>query len=119
MKIAVLKERRFDETRVAATPETVKKLKAAGHTIVVQRGAGHAANYPDAQYEQAGATVVDNAYTGSQIVLKVRAPQGDEIAQLAAGTRVIGMFDPHRNPDLDRFASQGVSVVTVTSTSLP
>ncbi|TXH23031.1 MAG: Re/Si-specific NAD(P)(+) transhydrogenase subunit alpha [Elusimicrobia bacterium] len=110
MQIGIPAEIVAGETRVAATPETVKKLKAAGHTIVVQRGAGHAANYPDAQYEQAGATVVDNAYTGSQIVLKVRAPQGDEIAQLAAGTRVIGMFDPHRNPDLDRFASQGVSV---------
>ena len=59
MQIGIPAEIVAGETRVAATPETVKKLKAAGHTIVVQRGAGHAANYPDAQYEQAGATVVD------------------------------------------------------------
>ncbi len=110
MQIGIPAEISAGEARVAATPDTVKKLVASGHTVLVQRGAGQAANYPDAQFEQAGATLTDDAYTGSQIVLKVRAPQGEEISRLAAGTKVIGMFDPYRNPDLDAFAAQGVSV---------
>ncbi len=110
MQIGIPAETIAGETRVAATPETVKKLKAAGHAVVVQRGAGQAASYPDAQYEQAGATLSDDAYSGSQIILKVRAPHGEEIERLAPGTRIIGMFDPYRNPDLDAFAAKNVSV---------
>ena len=54
----------------------------AGHSIVIQRGAGVKAAYIDSAYEQVGATITDDAYTGSQIILKVRAPKGDEIQSL-------------------------------------
>jgi NAD(P) transhydrogenase subunit alpha len=109
MQIGIPAETVAGETRVAATPETVKKLIAAGHTVAVQRGAGVAANYIDSAYESVGAQLTDNAYTGNQMILKVRAPVGDEIKQLAANTIVVGMFDPYRNPELDDFASAQVS----------
>lgn len=109
MQIGIPAESVAGETRVAATPETVKKLTASGHTVVVQRGAGVKAAYIDSAFEQAGAKITDDAYTGSQIILKVRAPKADEIQKISANTIVIGMFDPHRNPDLDAFAAQGLT----------
>ncbi|GAA5016913.1 Re/Si-specific NAD(P)(+) transhydrogenase subunit alpha [Acinetobacter puyangensis] len=109
MQIGIPTETLTGEHRVAATPETVKKLTSAGHTVVVERGAGVKAAYIDSAYEQAGAKITDNAYQGSQIVLKVRAPHGDEISQLEAKSIVVATFDPYRNPELDRFASQNVS----------
>ncbi|CAM4415495.1 Re/Si-specific NAD(P)(+) transhydrogenase subunit alpha [Acinetobacter dispersus] len=109
MQIGIPTETILGESRVAATPETVKKLINAGHSIVIQRGAGVKAAYIDSAYEQVGATITDDAYTGSQIILKVRAPKGDEIQKLAANTTVIAMFDPYRNPELDQFANQQVS----------
>lgn len=109
MQIGIPAETVAGETRVAATPDTVKKLAGAGHTVVVERGAGVAANYIDSAYEQAGAKLTDDAYAGSQIILKVRAPQGDDIKKLAANAIVIAMFDPYRNPELDAFAAQQVN----------
>jgi len=66
MQIGIPAESVAGETRVAATPETVKKLIAAGHTIVVERGAGVKASYIDSTFEQAGAKITDDAYQGSQ-----------------------------------------------------
>lgn len=109
MQIGIPTETVAGESRVAATPETVKKLINAGHCIVIQRGAGVKAAYIDSAYEQVGATITDDAYTGSQIILKVRAPSGDEIQKLAANTTVVAMFDPYRNTELDQFAAQQVS----------
>ena len=109
MQIGIPTETVVGESRVAATPETVKKLINAGHRIVIQRGAGVKAAYIDSAYEQVGATITDDAYTGSQIILKVRAPSGDEIQKLAANTTVVAMFDPYRNTELDQFAAQQVS----------
>ncbi|GAB3047749.1 Re/Si-specific NAD(P)(+) transhydrogenase subunit alpha [Acinetobacter apis] len=109
MQIGIPTELVAGENRVAATPETVKKLITNGHTIVIQRGAGVKSAYIDSAYEQAGATLVDNAYEGSQIILKVRAPTGEEITPIASGTVVVAMFDPYRNPELDQFAQQGIS----------
>ena len=109
MQIGIPTETVAGESRVAATPETVKKLINAGHSIVIQRGAGVKAAYIDRAYEQVGATITDDAYTGSQIILKVRAPKGEEIQKLAANTTVVAMFDPYRNPELDQFAAQQVS----------
>jgi NAD(P) transhydrogenase subunit alpha len=109
MQIGIPTETVVGESRVAATPETVKKLINAGHSVVIERGAGVKAAYIDSAYEQVGATITDDAYTGSQIILKVRAPKGDEIQKLAANTTVVAMFDPYRNPELDQFATQQVS----------
>lgn len=82
MQIGIPTETVVGESRVAATPETVKKLINAGHSVVIERGAGVKAAYIDSAYEQVGATIADDAYTGSQIVLKVRAPKGAEIQNL-------------------------------------
>ncbi len=109
MQIGIPTETIAGENRVAATPETVKKLISAGHHVVIERGAGVKAAYIDNAYEQVGATITDNAYQGSQLILKVRAPHSDEIQKLSANTTVVAMFDPYRNPDLDAFADQNVS----------
>ncbi|WP_180053910.1 Re/Si-specific NAD(P)(+) transhydrogenase subunit alpha [Acinetobacter sp. YH12236] len=109
MQIGIPAETVVGENRVAATPETVKKLISAGHSVVIERGAGAKAAYIDSAYEQVGAKITDDAYTGSQIVLKVRAPKGEEIQKLSANTTVVAMFDPYRNTELDQFAAQNVS----------
>lgn len=109
MQIGIPVETVAGEHRVAATPETVKKLISAGHSVLIERGAGVKAAYLDSAYEQMGAKITEDAYTGSQLILKVRAPQGEEIAKLAAQTVVVAMFDPYRNPELEQFAAQQVS----------
>ncbi len=109
MHIGIPAETVTGETRVAATPDTVKKLVAGGHTVLVQHGAGVRASYIDSAYEQAGAVLIDDVYTNAQMLLTVRAPQGDAIKRLNAGTIVVGMFDPYRNPELDTFATQHVA----------
>src|SRR3569833_1179425 len=79
MKIAILKERRPHETRVAATPETVKKLKALGAEITIAAGAGSAAAYTDQAYSEAGANLVPDAAAGAwagDIIYKVQRPMG-------------------------------------------
>ena len=72
MQIGIPAETVVGENRVAATPETVKKLISAGHSVVIERRAGVKAAYIDSAYEQVGATLTDDAYTGSQMILKVR-----------------------------------------------
>ena len=109
MQIGIPTETVAGESRVAATPETVKKLIGAGHSVVIERGAGKKAAYIDSAYEQVGAKITEDAYTGSQIILKVRAPQGDEIQKLTPNTTVVAMFDPYRNTELDQFAEKQVN----------
>ena len=74
MQIGIPTETIVGEHRVAATPETVKKLVSAGHRVIMERGAGRKAAYIDSAYEQVGAEIKDDAYAGSQIILKVRVP---------------------------------------------
>lgn len=109
MQIGIPAETVVGENRVAATPETVKKLISAGHSVIIERGAGLKAAYIDSAYEQVGAKITDDAYTGSQLILKVRAPKGDEIQKLNPNTTIVAMFDPYRNTELDQFAAQNVS----------
>lgn len=99
MRIAVLKERRAGETRVAATPETVKKLIGLGTTVAVEAGAGLRSGVTDAAYAEAGAEIAPDAATalaGAGIVLKVRAPLGtgegelDELSLIPRGAILIG-----------------------------
>ncbi|MCE9550242.1 MAG: NAD(P)(+) transhydrogenase (Re/Si-specific) subunit alpha, partial [Betaproteobacteria bacterium] len=96
MRIGIPMETRAGETRVAATPETVKKMLAAGHAVMVQQGAGAGASIPDADYQAAGATLVSAAdvYAQAEIMLRVKAPTGDELAKLAAKTVLIGLLSP-------------------------
>src|SRR4051812_25635679 len=99
MRIGIPTEIRPGETRVAATPETVKKLSAGAlHSIVVERGAGTGANIPDAAFEAAGATIVDTAaavYSHAELLLKVRGPDACEVALLRPGTILVGLLSPH------------------------
>jgi len=96
MKISVLKERRPGETRVAATPETVKKLVGLGHTITVESGAGTVAGFPDSAFSDAGASVATGAAAaaGADIVFKVRRPEPGEIAALPEGAALIALMEP-------------------------
>jgi NAD(P) transhydrogenase subunit alpha len=94
MRIGIPAETRAGETRVAATPETVKKL-AAQHQLIVQSGAGIAASVTDEAYVAAGATIGSAADAfGTDIVLKVRAPEPQERAQIKPGAVLIGMLNP-------------------------
>jgi NAD(P) transhydrogenase subunit alpha len=94
MRISVPAETRPGETRVAATPETVKKL-AAKHQVLVQSGAGVPASVTDEAYAAAGAQIVAAAEAWSaDVILKVRAPNAEERAQIKPGTVVIGMLNP-------------------------
>lgn len=109
MQIGIPKETAAFERRVAATPDTVKKMVAAGHSVRLEKGAGADAAYADSAYADAGAQLVDDALTDSEIVLVVQAPADEQIDRLAEGSLVIGLFDPYRNVDLQRFAERGVS----------
>ena len=97
MKISVLKERRAGETRVAATPETVKKLVGLGHTVTIESGAGTVAGFPDSAFTEAGAAIAAGAAAaaaGSDIVFKVRRPEPAEIAALPEGAALIALMEP-------------------------
>jgi len=111
MRIGIPAEIYPGETRVAATPETVKKLAAGGrHTITVQSGAGQGAFIPDAEYQAAGATMAASAaelYAGSDMVLKVRRPEPTELPLLRSGTVLVGLLSPHEG--FDGIAATGVS----------
>lgn len=98
--IAVTKERRAGETRVAAVPETVKKLIAQGFSVVVEVGAGAGASFPDADYQAAGATLAKtakDALAKADILFKVRAPEADEIAAIKPGTLVVATLNPYQD----------------------
>jgi len=113
MKLGIPAETRPAETRVAATPETVKKLTASGHhTVFVQSGAGAGASIPDEHYTVAGATIVGTAaeiYSQAEIVLKVRGPDAQELAQMRSGQILIGLLNPHNREGLATLAKQGVT----------
>ncbi|MEJ1127959.1 Re/Si-specific NAD(P)(+) transhydrogenase subunit alpha [Variovorax sp. CCNWLW225] len=110
MLIGVPAETTAGETRVAVTPETVKKLVTAGHTIRVQSGAGVAASVTDAAYIAAGAEITDVAGAfGADMVLKVRSPNDAEAALMKPGTVVIGMLNPFDAAGLQRLATAGLT----------
>src|SRR3954466_15320289 len=102
MRIGVPAETRAGETRVAATPETVKKL-AAKNELRVQAGAGAASSIPDQEYEAAGAKIVGSAAEAfdAEIVLKVRAPGDSESNYLKSGSILVGLLDPFNAQGLE------------------
>lgn len=107
MRIGVVRETRSDEQRVAATPETVKKLKDKGHEVVVERGAGVASSILDADFAAAGAHLVDGAAAwSSELVLKVQRPMprgdGHEADKLAHGATVVSFVYPGDDPEMNR-----------------
>jgi NAD(P) transhydrogenase subunit alpha len=110
MRIGIPAETRQGETRVAATPETIKKLIAPGHKVIVQSGAGVPASLPDDAFAAVGAEMgtASDAF-GCDIVLKVRAPSADERALMKSGTALIGMLNPFDAEGIAGMASTGLS----------
>lgn len=116
MLIGIPKETAAGETRVAATPETVKKFAALGCKIVVQSGAGLAASCTDAAYEAAGASIAADAAAtlkDADIVLKVVGPDAEETALIKQGATVLAAFAPHANEFLDAYAARGLTCVAM------
>jgi NAD(P) transhydrogenase subunit alpha len=113
MKLSILKERRAGETRVAATPETVKKLKGLGLDITVETGAGAGARFADADYTASGAMIAPDAGSAladADIVLKVRGPDDGEIAKMKKGAVLAALLAPYTEKDaIGKLAAQGVS----------
>lgn len=97
MRIAVTRETDSAEPRVAATADTVKRFIALGATVAVARGAGIASGIPDAEYEAAGATIVEHAAKDADLVLKVRRPSPAELADYKKGALVVAIMDPYGN----------------------
>ena len=109
MKVAVTAEVDAGEPRVAATPETVKKMIGLGAAVAVEPGAGVKSGILDADYSAAGATVTRDALNGADIVLKVRRPQASELSRFKRGAIVIAVMDPYGHEDALRgMAEAGV-----------
>jgi NAD(P) transhydrogenase subunit alpha len=112
MQIAIPAESTAGEPRVAATPETVKKLVAMGHAVVVQQNAGLKSATPDAAFEAAGASIADSrraTLAQADIVLKVRAPEADELAEMKDGAALISMLNPFANAHIPAMAAKKLS----------
>ncbi|EIG7224148.1 Re/Si-specific NAD(P)(+) transhydrogenase subunit alpha [Salmonella enterica] len=117
MRIGIPKERLPNETRVAATPKTVEQLLKLGFSVAIESGAGQLASFDDKAFAQAGADIVDgNAIWQSEIILKVNAPEEDEIALLNPGTTLVSFIWPAQNPGLmEKLAERKVTVMAMDS----
>ncbi|EEH9583980.1 Re/Si-specific NAD(P)(+) transhydrogenase subunit alpha [Salmonella enterica] len=117
MRIGIPKERLPNETRVAATPKTVEQLLKLGFSVTIESGAGQLASFDDKAFAQAGADIVDgNAIWQSEIILKVNAPEEDEIALLNPGTTLVSFIWPAQNPGLmEKLAERKVTVMAMDS----
>ncbi len=122
MKIAILKERRPHERRVAATPDTVKKYRSLGFDVAVEAGAGLLSSIPDEAFAAAGASVCPSfaeAAQGAAVILKVQRPLGageecDEVSAIPAGALLIGMLNPYgAQGDVAAYASRGVDSMSM------
>ncbi|MFZ2649401.1 MAG: Re/Si-specific NAD(P)(+) transhydrogenase subunit alpha [Burkholderiaceae bacterium] len=110
MLIGVPLETAAGETRVAVTPETAKKLKAQGHSVRVESGAGVAASATDSAYQAAGAEISDQAGAfGCELVLKVRSPSAAELPLMKSGTALVGMLNPFDKDGLTQLAGAGLT----------
>jgi H+-translocating NAD(P) transhydrogenase subunit alpha len=110
MLIGIPTETTVGETRVAITPETAKKLKALGHTLRIQSGAGVAASVTDDAFAAAGAEITDAAGAfACDLVLKVRSPSDAECGHMKSGTTLVGMLNPFDAAGLQRLATAGLT----------
>src|SRR6476661_4462405 len=113
MHIGIPVETRGGETRVAATPETVKKYTAKDlHTVLVQSGAGAGASIPDEAFQAAGANIVGSAaelYGQSQILLKVRGPEPSELEMIRKDAVLLGLLSPHQAEGIESLARHGLT----------
>ena len=112
MRIGVISADVASESRVALTPDAVKKLRKLGFDVVIQSGAGQAAYYADEMYQAAGADIASSStevVTQSQIITTVNDLPASVIDYLSSGHIVIGMLDPYRNTQLDTYAAKGAT----------
>jgi proton-translocating NAD(P)+ transhydrogenase subunit alpha len=110
MRIAVAREIDPAEGRVAATPETVKKMTALGAQVAIEPGAGTRSGLPDGEFSAAGAIVADDALADAEIVLKVRRPGALELPRYKKGALVIAIMDPYGNePAVKAMADAGLT----------
>lgn len=108
MKVGVPRETTAGERRVALVPESVKRLAGGGFEVAVERGAGEAASFPDRDFEQAGATLADDAYS-AEAVVKVQSPSAAEATRLREGQILIGFLQPLTDrKGIDRLSDRGV-----------
>lgn len=115
MRIGIPRESRPGETLVAATAKTASQLAALGYDVVVEQGAGAAADQPDVAFTDAGVRVVpaDEVWS-SDVVVKVNAPTGDEVGRLRPGATVISLMAPARSPELvERLGAAGVTALAM------
>ncbi len=117
MKIAILKERRDGETRVAASPDTVKKYKAMGLEVAIETGAGLAAGVTDAMFEAAGAVIAPDfttALAGASLVYKVRRPTAEELAATPKGAMIAALLAPYVDrAAIEAYARAGVDALAM------
>ena len=116
MKIAVVRETGPGETRVAATPETVKKFIGLGADLAVESGAGESASISDADFESAGASIAsrDKALEGADIILAINGPDPGSLKGAKAGTILVGALDPTRKREtIDGYASAGLEALAM------
>jgi NAD(P) transhydrogenase subunit alpha len=117
MKIAVPRETAEGENRVALAPQSVALLADAGNEVIVQKGAGEASSILDADYREAGASIVPDAaslYATAEIVLRVGRPSDDEVAEMRPGTVLIGTLGTLSNPQLAKaLADRGVTAISM------
>jgi len=117
MRIAVPRERRPQESRVAASPDTVKRLVGMGHEVVIEAGAGSGAAFPDAAFAAAGGKIAADereALTAADIVLKVQRPETEELAVMKRGAVLIGMLAPLQFPgEIKAYADAGVTAFSM------
>jgi H+-translocating NAD(P) transhydrogenase subunit alpha len=113
MRIAVPKERRPQERRVAASPDTAKRLIGMGHEVVVEAGAGDGAAFPDAAYTAVGATIAGSqaeALGSADVILKVQRPEPQEVSAMKRGAVLIAMLSPLQYPgEVKAYASAGLT----------
>ncbi len=119
LTIGIARETYAGEKRVATVPEVVEKLIKLGFSVSVESGAGDGANFFDEAYSAAGARIAASAaeiWSGSDIIFKVRAPTPDEVAQMKAGTTLIGFIWPAQTPELmEQLAARKVTVLAMDS----
>ena len=118
MKVGVAKESAPGETRVAVVPDTARRLVADGVEVLVERGAGHAATFADAAYEDAGARTVsaDELFAEADVLCRVRKPSPEEVARLREGQVLLGLLQPLVDAELVRaLAAAGVTAFSLDS----